>query len=103
MCCVDSPLYAGGERNRMLMIAAFQMILILMFGLGTWAFAYLLQRNWRTGSCRLKGHDYTREDHPLLYWANIVMLIVWVVLLPCCFVYGEYMLIQMVRMGTFPP
>lgn len=104
MAFADNLLHLGRERSRMLMIATYQVILFLMLGLATWLFAHELQRGLRTGKCRMNGRDIAREDRPIFYWVNIVMLIVWVVLLPCCIVYGEYMLIQVMRMGgPFPP
>jgi len=85
------------------MFVVFQLLIILIHGLGTWAFGYLLRRNLKTGKCHMKHHDVTREHEPVLYWAIIVMLIGWVILLPVTFIYMEYQFIQMVRMGTFPP
>ena len=71
----------------MMMIVVFQLFLILIFGLGTWAFADILRRDLRTGKCHMKRQDVTREDQPLLYRFTIVMDIGWVILLrkrpPC--------------------
>ena len=87
----------------MVMIVVFQLLLILMFGLGTWAFADILRRDLRTGKCHTKRQDITREDQPLLYWFTIVMDIGWVILLPSCFIYAECWFIQLARSGAFAP
>lgn len=87
----------------MLMIVVFQLLIILVFGLGTWGFAYALRQGLKSGRCYMKSRYVTREHEPMFFWSIVVLLIGWVVLLPFAFVYGEYLFIQMVRMGTFPP
>jgi hypothetical protein len=96
-------LQASEERSHMVMIVVFQLLIILMFGLGTWGFAYALRQGLKSGRCYMKNRYITREHEPIFYWSIIVMLVVWVILLPFSFIYMEYFFIQMVIRGTFPP
>ena len=57
-------------------------LVVLMAAFGTCVFGYLLLEGLKTGECHMKGQRVTRAGEPALYWAIIVMLLAWVVVLP---------------------
>jgi hypothetical protein len=57
-------------------------LIILVCGLGTYAFGYFLRRGLKTGEIHFKGQNFTRERNPIWYWALMGLLVIWVILLP---------------------
>ena len=64
------------------MVITLQVGIVLVLALFTCPYAYLLRKALKSGECFMKGQRATRAGEPVRYWATVVMLIAWVIMLP---------------------